>query len=666
MQSDQNKDQLDAERQIKSLIQQGQFAKVVSQLPDLLKAFPKSVQLHYMSAVANRYQEHYKAAESSCQRLIELAPTYGRAYQELGHLLKRLGRKAEALDAFVKAIGFNSALVASWRSIIELSVNSKTELVSRAKNALSHLESMPIKLQAVNSLINEGDIQKAELICRNFLKQDPRHPEAMRLLAMLGVKQSIIDEAEFILESCLEFHPDFQLARVDYINVLHKRQKYAQAYSEAKDLLSSSSHNPAFQMLYAEQCVALNKIDEALEYYRKSSKVLADNEVLWLMMGHAYKTAGDFESSVQSYQRAYQTRPDFGDAYWSLANLKTYKFRDAEIGKMEQFVDAKSTPIIDKYHLMFALGKAFEDKENYDSSSKFYQQGNQLKRTISHYTVEKNREKVVRQIQAFERPDFSQQKLVSSDRTVTPIFIVGLPRSGSTLIEQILSSHSQVEGTLELANIITMAHQLSRKKSNDDGNVIGYPAIVNALTSEELTQLGNRYLDETKIHRTNMPYFIDKMPNNFLHVGLILSILPHAKIIDARREPMACCFSGYKQLFAEGQEFSYGLDLIGDYYGQYLKLMSHWQRVYPTKILRVQYESVVSDIQGQVARILDFLELEYEDGCLEYYKNKRAVRTASAEQVRQPIYQKAVSHWKSYQDFLAPLKENISGFNYLD
>ncbi len=648
-----NEAQSEDEKKIKSLVQLGKFGEAINESVSFLQQHSDSVPISYMLAVSLRYEGQLDNAIQQCQKLIELSPEYGRAYQELGHCYKSKGEVQTAFTCYSQAVKFNPALIASWKQIVETAGADNDQMISQAKKALSHLQKLSPELQTVHSLIYEGDLLKAETICRHFLKRSPKHPEAMRLLANLGVKQAIIDDAEFILESCLEFHPDFHLARVDYVNVLHKRQKFKQAFEQASLLLSAEPENSAFKMLYAEQCVGLNKIDKAIRFYLEASQELSDNQVLWLMLGHAYKTQGDFTHAVKSYQKAYQCRADFGDAFWSLANLKTYQFSEQEFKLMLQAVETATTVNVDKFHMMFALGKAYEDLGNFKKSFEFYKKGNALKDAMSRYSKDENRRKIKRTFDAFSNDKIL--KYAEIDSGVTPIFIVGLPRAGSTLIEQILSSHSQIEGTLELANIITMAYQLSRVKLPNEEKVTGYPAIVKKLSKSQLGELGKQYLQETKIHRTDKPFFIDKMPNNFFHLGLILSILPHAKIIDARRSPMSCCFSGFKQLFAEGQEFSYSLENIADYYVQYEKLMTHWHQVYPGQILQVNYEDVVADIQPQVEQILQFIGVPYEEDCVAFYRTKRSVRTASAEQVRQPLYRSALEQWKNYQEYLTPL-----------
>jgi tetratricopeptide (TPR) repeat protein len=372
--------------------------------------------------------------------------------------------------------------------------------------------------------------------------------------------------------------------------------------------------------------------------------------------GHALKTFGRHEDAVQSYKQAVTADPSHGDAYYGLANLKTYRFNEPEMAQMQEQLDSNRLSHQNRIHMCFALGKAYEDREDYDRSFAFYEQGNSLKRQQSRYDADKMTAELDAQIDVCTPALFAAQS-GKGEMAPDPIFILGLPRAGSTLLEQILASHSQIDGTLELPNILSLAHRLRRKKQAD--NISLYPSNLHDLEAEQLAEMGRDFIENTRIHRQGAPFFIDKMPNNFRHIALIKLILPNAKIIDARREPMACCFSGFKQLFAEGQEFTYGLKDIGQYYSDYVRLMDHWDAVLPGAILRVQHEDVLDDLEGQVRRMLDYLGLPFEPACVEFHKTKRAVRTASSEQVRQPITKASVDLWRHYEDHLQPLKDAL-------
>jgi tetratricopeptide (TPR) repeat protein len=376
-----------------------------------------------------------------------------------------------------------------------------------------------------------------------------------------------------------------------------------------------------------------------------------------LTYGHALKTVGRQPDAIEAYRRAYQTKTDYGDAYWSLANLKTYRFEDAELAQMREREASPLIALEDRYHLCFALGKALEDRGDYPEAFAYYERGNQLKRDELRYTPDRLTAEMQRQRELVTR-EVLKRHAGAGSQAPDPIFIVGLPRAGSTLLEQILASHSQVEGTMELPNILSLAHKLERRRAA--GEEPEYPANLAQLSAEDLTRFGEDYIRDTRIYRKEgTPFFIDKMPNNFRHIGLIRMILPNAKIIDARRSAMGCCFSGFKQLFAEGQEFTYGLKEVGTYYRDYVALMDHWDQVLPGKVLLTRYEEVVGDLEGQVRRLLDYCGLPFEQACLDFHQTDRAVRTASSEQVRQPLYTSGVDQWENFSAHLGPLRETL-------
>jgi len=377
---------------------------------------------------------------------------------------------------------------------------------------------------------------------------------------------------------------------------------------------------------------------------------------LHLSVAHALKTLGNQKEAVKSYRSAYTAQPDFGDAYWSLANLKTYRFTDDEIARMRIQEERTDIRAVDRYHLCFALGKAFEDRSEFAESFRYYQTGNALKKSEIRFKLQPILRNAELQPATCTREFFEARRGYGFDCS-DPIFIVGLPRAGSTLLEQILASHSRVEGTTELPEILRLVGELQGREP-DTANP-RYPAILADLKPEDFVRFGEKYIADTRLYRSGLPRFIDKMPNNFRHIGLIHLILPNAKIIDARREPMACCFSNFKQLFASGQEFTYSLEDIASYYRMYVELMRHWDEVLPGQVLRVQHEDVVEDLEGNVRRILDFCGLDFEPACLEFYKTERSVRTASSEQVRQPIYKEGLDQWRNFDPWLGELKRAL-------
>jgi Tfp pilus assembly protein PilF len=478
----------------------------------------------------------------------------------------------------------------------------------------------------------------------------------MRLLARIGIERDVLDDAQLLLEAVLDLAPDYHAARFDYAQVLIKRHMHQRAHEQAEKLLAADGANRNYRTLHALACVGLGLHDRAIELYRELLPGAAQPADLHLSIAHSLKTLGRREEAIAEYRTAAVARPGYGDAYWSLANLKTYRFEDGELQQMRAAESAASTSLVDRYHLCFALGKALEDRQDYEKSFEYYARGNGLKRAESHYRPEVIELNTRLQIEVCT-PDLFARNRDSGVHAADAIFIVGLPRSGSTLIEQILASHSAVEGTQELADIPRIVVDLKGRESDLDNP--RYPAVLTKMSTEDFRRLGEKYLTDTLIYRTGKARFIDKMPNNFRHIGLIHLMLPNAKIIDARREPMACCFGNLKQLFAHGQEFTYSVEDIARYYRTYLELMRHWDAVLPGRVLRVQHEDIVGDLEGTVRRLLDYCELEFEPACVEFHKTERSIRTASSEQVRQPIYREGLDQWRHYEPWLQPLREAL-------
>ena len=638
----------------RALAKQGQFAEALSVAQALLAEVPENRDVLYVVAVSQRYLGRIADALKTLARFEALHPDYGRLYQEVGHCYRAVGEADAAIKAYEQAVARNHTLSASWSALRALYAARGRRL--DADNAAAHvatLAKLPAQVVHATNLFLEGELHAAEQLVRRFLQTHGDHIEAMRLLAQIGVKLEILDDAEFLLESVLAFAPDYRAARYEYASVLVQRHKYLQAIEETNKLLQLEPRNPAYRTLYGNACGGLGRHEDALQVYREllvDSPQAAD---LHLSIGHALKTLGRQREAIESYRQAAGVRPSYGDAYWSLANLKTYRFTDEELASVRRQEAAPATSLVDRYHLCFALGKALEDRSEYAESFRYYERGNAFKKSESRYKAELIERNTRLQKQVCTGEFFAARRGFGCQRP-DPIFIVGLPRAGSTLIEQILASHSQVEGTMELADIPRLVYQLQGREPDEAKP--RYPAVLAELNEEQLRALGERYLEDTRMFRAAKPFFIDKMPNNFRHIGLIHLILPNAKVIDARREPMACCFSNFKQLFASGQEFTYSFEDIGRYYRTYVELMGHWEGVLPGKVLRVQHENVVEDLEGNVRRILEFCGLEFQPACLEFYKTERSVRTASSEQVRQPIYKEGIDQWRNFEPWLGPLK----------
>jgi predicted Zn-dependent protease len=649
--------QRDPLEKVKAALEKKQYAAVKAEIARLRGASGEVVSptdLDYFAAVTERLSGNYEAALGLLKALIEVRPEFGRAYQESGYNYVSLRMPVEAVGAFRMAVEHNPVLVASWQMLVKLHrILKESRQAEFAQAKLEWLAKLPKPILAARDLFHEGKLAKAEALCRDFLKTHPKHIEGMRLLAEIGIHLKIYDDAEFILESCVTFSPGHHGARLDYAKILNRKGKFGRALEEAEVLVGSQSENPAFQLARANALNGLGRFDEAIAIYEKWVTRQEDASGLQVMLGHAYKAKGALQKAVTAYQNAYKSRPEYGDAYWSLANAKTYRFSQEEVQAMLKWADSPGVGIQDRIHLNFALGKALEDGRDYAAAFQHYAEGNALKMRLSGYRAETTTRMVDRQIELMDSEFFSRRGVVGHSAN-DPIFILGLPRAGSTLLEQILASHSQVEGTMELHTILGIAQRLRGRSAEKEGR---YPGILEELDGDYFRRFGEQFIEQTRVFRVEgTPYFIDKMPNNFLHIGLIRLILPNAKIIDARRHPMACCFSGFKQLFGEGQDFSYSLETMGAYYRDYVRLMAHWDRVLPGTVLRVQHEDVIEDLEREVRRILDFCGLPFEAACLEFHKSRRAVRTPSSEQVRQPIYRSAMQQWEHFEPWLGPLK----------
>ena len=529
---------------------------------------------------------------------------------------------------------------------------SEPPIISQAE--LAKLAGSPDLVEAANALLDKN-IERAEKLCRKVLKADPLNVNAMCLLANIGTRLGQYKDAAHLLERCLQLAPDFHTARLHYANALSKQRKYQNALVEIKRVGHPVCESFMAVTLRANILSQLGDHEEAVRLYQTltHNKQYPPPPRVFVSLAHGLKTLGKQDEAVTAYRQALIGDPLLGEAYWSLANLKTVTFTAKDIKAMRKAAADKHITREDFFHLSFALGKALEDKGEYEESFLHYKRGNMIKKRLIKYN--RNRHyKDAQRLKAFFTPALFKEKAKQGNMAKDPIFILGLPRAGSTLLEQILASHSQIDGTHELSEIISIARRLGGKKSAPEKTQ--YPHILNQFEPQQLADLGAEYIERTKVYRAGAPYFIDKMPNNFSHIGLIHLILPNAKIIDARRNPMDCCFSVFKQLFARGQHFSYSLQDIAHYYKNYVDLMRHWQKTLPNRILLVCHEDVLFDTETQIKRLLDFCNLPFEESCVRFYETKRAVRTASSEQVRQPINTKGFETWRNFENHLAPVQ----------
>ena len=648
---------LEALGRIKGHLKEGRIPEALSGLEMALSQNPKDAELKYLLVLALRYSNQLDKALFVVKELLDLAPSHARALQELGHIHFLAGNADEAVFAYQRALEINPALLASLeRTEFLLEKMGREHGLIRIRSEIDFVKQLPKPLVSVIDLIGQNKLVKAEELCRSFLQKNPQNVEGMRLLADIGSKLGVLHDAEFLLESALEFEPDHIKARIDYIMILRKRQKFENALEQAQLLLETAPSNVQFKSLCAIELMQTGAYDAALNYFDQILEQVPNDPVTLTTRGHLLKTQGNSAEAIDSYRAVLKNSPEHGEAYYSLGNLKTYRFEDDELDLMIRQEQGDRLRAMDRIYLNFALGKAYEDKGDYESAFSFYQKGNSLKKIQSRYDAEAMRDELSRMRLICDPAFFSEREDWGSDAR-DPIFVLGLPRAGSTLIEQILSSHSQIDGTSELPNILALSQKL-RRSSNYP--VKGYPEVMKSISEAECREFGDSYIEETKIHRQGAAYFIDKMPNNFRHIALIKLILPNAKIIDARRDPMGCCFSGFKQLFAEGQEFSYSLEDIGNYYVDYIKLMDHWDKVLPGFVLRVNHEDVVDNLEQEVRKILNFCGLPFEESCLRFYETERNVKTPSSEQVRQPIFRDGVDQWRKFEPWLDPLKNALA------
>jgi tetratricopeptide (TPR) repeat protein len=648
-------------QRIRGLLQEHRFEEAVGAATVLLPAYPENRDVLYLLALGLRQTRRIADALRVLADLEHHHPGMSLLYQERGHCHVALKNAPHAIEAYERAVRINPALPDTWGMLEGLyrMVGDDAQRQVAAAHA-KKLRSTPPEVIKATGFFCEGDLATAERLVRAFLLQRGNHVEAMRLLARIGVAREVLDDAEILLAAALEMAPDYIELRRDYACVLLDRHKHAEAIAQLDRLLAADPKNIDYRTLRATATVGLGDFDGGI---RGFAGVLADTNPesraaadLHLSIAHALKTLGRRAEAIDAYKRAIEVRPNFGDSYWSLANLKTYRFGDEEIAQLEAAEADPSTAAIDRYHLCFALGKAYEDREVYEKSFRYYERGNALKRAESRYRADLLEQNTANQKRICTR-EFFLERAGFGAASREPIFILGLPRAGSTLLEQILASHSQVEGTQELADVPRAV--LDLQGYNPDLDNPRYPGCLAAMSADEFRALGEKYLADTLVYRTGKPRFIDKMPNNFRHIGLIHLMLPNAKIIDARREPMACCFGNLKQLYARGQEFAYSVDDIARYYRTYLELMEHWDAVLPGRVLRVQHEDVVDNLETSVWRILDYCELPFEPACLEFHRTERSIRTASSEQVRQPIYREGLEQWKHYEPWLGPLHKAL-------
>ena len=627
----------------------------------LLKSNLKKDQNHidslYLAAVSSRYLKNYDDSKKYIESLLTNAPDMGRAYQELGHLNRDSGNEEDSIKHYRQACELNPALPSSWKALYSYFKKNKNKpAADHAYMQMNTLETMPNTLLFISQILNEGKLGIAEEKCREFLKQYPTNTYAMSLLSDIADRLGYFDDAEFLLESAVKLSPSDGELRMKYAMILRKKQKFAKTMEQVNILCEKFPENLSYQAQKASEIMQNGDHKGAIDLFDDILKKNPYNFSILTSKGHAQKTLGESDRAINSYQTAYQVKQDHGEAFFSLANLKTYEFSKNELNIMRNQLRRVDLTMRDKAYFHFALAQGCEAVGEYDEAFFHLDSGNKIKNKQSKYSIERMDKELQAQIDVCDELFFEKHGQ-GGHETKDPIFILGLPRAGSTLIEQILASHSMIDGTLELPNILSMAQSLR----GDDiyGKEGNYPKSMENLSLEKRIAMGEKFISDTSMHRNEAPRFTDKMPNNFRHIGLIHLIMPNAKIIDARRYPLDCCFSMFKQLFAQGQEFTYGLTEAGSYYKSYIKLMNHWDQVLPNKTLRVNNEDIIDDLEGQVVKMLNFLELPFEESCITFYETDRSVRTASSEQVRKPINKAGMDRWKPYAKYLGPLLDGL-------
>ena len=647
-----------------SLLESGNYELAEKQLAEILQNYPNDPNALRLSGVSSIEQGKPEIALIPLRKAIKVAPDFAQAHEDLGtawFLLSELKKSEVCLKAALK---LDPSKFSAWKSLGDLlSDRGKDKEANKAYEQALSTNSNYKDLTKAMTLVRKGQTGEAEKIYKQILKEDPNNVDALRLLGLLAVKGGSLDQGIMILKKCTEIAPDYALAWENLANMYRQKEGFENLDKSIYCFKKATKFRPNWAEGWAGLGTVLTRSslhNEGINAYQKSITLKEEQPRVHLSLGHVYKTTGEQEQSVASYHKAIKHYEMFGEAYWSLANLKTYNFSNKEINSMELQITKEDLPEREKVHFLFALGKAYEDLKDYKRSINFYNEGNDLNRGRSSYDP-KAVEAISKRIKKFFNKKFIKDKSDSGDLSPDPIFIVGLPRSGSTLIEQILSSHSKVEGTMELPNMLNMARRLGSGTKDQTS----YPEILSKLSTSEIESLGKQYISETKMIRSEFPFFIDKMPNNFSHIGLINLILPNAKIIDARRDPLDTCFSCYKQLFARGQMFTYDFNELARYYVNYIKLMDHWDEVLPGKVYRVFYENIVENQEDETKNLLEFCNLPFEENCLRFYETKRAVKTASSEQVRQPIYRKSIHHWKNYEPFLKELKKGLTPLDKL-
>ena len=628
------------------------------QAHEILRAAPSHPMALLILGSAHRRQQAAAAALAVLEPLVRSQPQWGAAHYELALARSMAGQGEAALQALREAVALEPNLTDAWRALAD-HLRASGDQAGAELAAARQIQAAtrdPRLLAAAQALV-ENRVPVAESLLRKHLFKFPTDVAAIRMLAEVAARLRRYHDASLLLERALELSPGFTAARQNYAVVLHREARPADALREVNRLLAEEPRNPSNRNLKAVVLGTIGEYAESLKLYEELLAEYPNQPKAWISYGHALKTAGRSADCIAAYRRTLALAPTMGEAYWSLANLKTFRFEADDLAAITSALKRTDLTEEDRACFEFALGKALEDQADYPAAFAQYAAGNQRRKRQLGYEASEMSGLVARSRALLTREFFAERAGFGA-QPPDPIFIVGLPRAGSTLIEQILASHPEVEGTMELPDMIAIVRALTGPKSGPEDTP--YPELLGSLSAEQCLELGSQYLARTRLHRkSSAPFFIDKMPNNFAHLGLIQLLLPNARIIDARRHPLGCCFSAYKQYFSRGQSFSYSLEDLGHYYHDYVELMAHFDAVLPGRVHRVIYEALVADTEAEVRSLLEFCGLPFDERCLKFYENERAVRTASSEQVRRPIYREGLDHWRHFEAYLEPLKSAL-------
>ena len=639
----------------KDLIDKKDYIQASEQLNEILKVFPNELNSIYLLIDCYiKLNNPIKALEFTHSAL-NIKNDDKKLFQleiRLNEYLERDSESIHLLKIFIDKFSDLGAL--KHLSNLLVKQDKSDEADELIKNFFENNEDYGLLYKGVRHL-HASRYRKAEDAFKKVLIEDENNIDALRFMGILAFKSGNHDIAEAMLTKALKLDPTYSLVWANLAQVFSVTGQLDKAKKSFKNILNMEPKNGLIWAEYGTVLTKLANYEEGRDAYLKALEFKPDSPRVHLSLGHVYKTMGEIDNSIDSYKNTILQNNLSGEAYWSLANLKTYSFSENEIKDMEDTLKGDMSDI-ERSQMHFALGKAYEVKKDFDKSFKNYYEGNKVKKGLIKYSSDDTTDNTKRILNFFNKENI--QKLAkSSTGDRDPIFVLGMPRSGSTLIDQIISSHSKVDGTQELPNIIKIAAELN---SNNQKN---YPEVLEELDESKLSNLGKDYISETAWARDSAPFFIDKMPNNFIHIGLIKTILPNAKIIDTRRDPMDTCFSCFKQFFARGQLFTYSLEDLGNYYTDYIRAMNHWHNVYGKDIYTVHYDNVINETEETIRELIDYCELPFEKECLEFYNSSRPVKTPSAEQVRQPIYKSGLNYWKNYEKHLLPLKKIIDEIN---